>query len=194
MTVLSDHEIRQEMAKYRRATRPEEAPSNIHLPGIGIDPIPLEMQIQPCSVDLVIGRVGAERPEPPLFKGAIGGSGWVLPPGAFVLASTLEHISMPRDLVGKIEGKSSWAREGLMVEAAGLVDPCFRGYPTLELKNLRDTPLWIPREATICQILFMRLTSPADRPYGHPDLDSHYQDQGPDPTSSWMEQERRRTA
>src|SRR4051812_17238944 len=67
----------------------------------------------------------------------IGSKGFILHPGEFVLGVTEETVTLPAHIVGKIEGKSSIGRLGLMVHVtAGFVDPGFRGPLTLEMVNL----------------------------------------------------------
>lgn len=67
----------------------------------------------------------------------------ILHPKTLVLASTLEYISMPNDLVGTLEGRSSWARHGLIIATACAIDPGFKGCITLELSNLGNLPLYL---------------------------------------------------
>ena len=103
---------------------------------------------------------------------------FVLHPGEFVLGSTMERVEMPDDLVGRIEGKSSLGRLGLMVHStAGYVDPGFHGRFTLELANIATLPILLWPEMKIGQLSVMDLSTPADRPYGSPGLGSKYQDQ-----------------
>jgi dCTP deaminase len=78
-------------------------------------------------------------------------------------------------VVARIEGKSSLGRLGLIVHAtAGFVDPGFRGQLTLEITNLTRVPIILWPGKPIAQLSFMALDRPAERPYGHPDLGSHY--------------------
>jgi dCTP deaminase len=103
---------------------------------------------------------------------------FVVHPGEFVLGRTEEYIEMPDDLVSRVEGKSSLGRLGLIVHAtAGFVDPGFRGTLTLEITNLTRVPIKLWAGKPIAQLSFMTLDRPAERPYGHPDLGSHYQGQ-----------------
>lgn len=103
---------------------------------------------------------------------------FVLHPGEFVLGGTMEHVAMPDDLVGRIEGKSSLGRLGLMVHStAGYVDPGFRGKFTLELANIATLPILLRPAMKIGQLSVMQLTTPAERPYGSPGLGSRYQGQ-----------------
>lgn len=111
----------------------------------------------------------------------------ILRPGEFRLAHTFQEITVPDHLLVRAEGKSSWARLGLQLHAtAGFCDPGFRGQVTLELKNLHhENTITVKRLDVIGQFLVCRLSSPARRPYGHPDLRNHYQGQA-GTTPSWM--------
>jgi len=107
-----------------------------------------------------------------------------LQPGEFVLASTLESITLPDDIVGRLEGKSSLGRIGLLIHStAGYVDPGWRGNLTMELSNVAKLPITLYCGMKIAQISFLRLTSPAERVYGAEGLGSKYQGQS-DPTPS----------
>ncbi|WP_336249211.1 dCTP deaminase [Stomatohabitans albus] len=109
---------------------------------------------------------------------------FILHPGEFVLGSTLERVSLPTDLVARIEGKSSLGRLGLLVHAtAGFIDAGFSGWLTLELSNVANLPIAIYPEMKISQLAFFRLDQPASRGYGDPALGSKYQGQeGPTPS------------
>lgn len=103
---------------------------------------------------------------------------FVLHPGEFCLGSTLERIELPDNIVARIEGKSSLGRLGLIVHAtAGYIDPGWKGPLTLEMTNLTRVPIMLWARNLIAQLSFMWLDTPALRPYGHPDLGSHYQEQ-----------------
>ena len=102
----------------------------------------------------------------------------MLHPGEFVLGSTLERIGVPDDLVGRIDGKSSLGRLGLIIHStAGFIDAGFDGHITLELTNIATLPITLYPGMKIGQVSFMRLDEPVERPYGHPELGSKYQDQ-----------------
>ena len=105
-------------------------------------------------------------------------------PGEFLLATTLERVCIPRDLVGRLDGKSSLGRLGLLVHStAGYVDPGWRGHLTLELSNVSNLPIMLYYSMPVSQISFARLTEPAENPYGSKKLASKYQDQD-EPTPS----------
>ena len=103
---------------------------------------------------------------------------FVIHPTEFVLGRTAETVGLPNDVVARIEGKSSLGRLGLIVHAtAGFVDPGFRGSLTLEITNFNSVPIVLRPGLPIAQLSFMALDEPAERPYGHPELGSHYHGQ-----------------
>jgi dCTP deaminase len=103
---------------------------------------------------------------------------FVIHPNEFVLGRTEEHVEMPDDVVARIEGKSSLGRLGLIVHAtAGFVDPGFKGTLTLEITNFNSVPIVLRPGLPIAQLSFMTLDQSAERPYGHPELGSHYHGQ-----------------
>ena len=109
---------------------------------------------------------------------------FLLDPGEFVLVSTLELITLPDDVVGRLEGKSSLGRIGLLIHStAGYVDPGWQGNLTIELSNVAKLPITLYYKMKIGQISFLRLTSPVDRLYGTAELGSKYQGQT-EPTAS----------
>jgi len=151
-----------------------------------------DAMVQPASVDLRLGnsfrvfhnhRIGAidlaDIPENLTERVAVPeGESFVIHPGEFVLGATEEHVTLPDDIVARIEGKSSLGRLGLIVHAtAGFVDPGFTGTLTLEITNLTRVPIVLWPGKPIAQLSFMTLDRPAERPYGHPDLGSHYHGQ-----------------
>jgi dCTP deaminase len=115
------------------------------------------------------------------------GRAFILHPGEFVLGATLERISLPDDLVARLDGKSSLGRLGLQVHStAGLADPGFTGQITLELSNMTRLPISLYPGMRVAQLVFEMLSTPADRPYGHGGLNSKYQGQsGPTPSQYW---------
>ncbi len=158
---------------------------------IRIDPWD-EALVQPASVDLRLGhsfrvfhnhRVTAiDLREPPndLTEQVVvePGEPFVIHPGEFCLGRTEEWVELPDDIVARIEGKSSLGRLGLIVHAtAGFCDPGWKGTLTLELNNLTRVPIKLWPGLPIAQLSFMTLDAPAQRPYGHPELGSHYHGQ-----------------
>ena len=111
---------------------------------------------------------------------------FIVHPGEFILGNTVERIKLGDDLVARLEGKSSLGRLGLIVHAtAGYVDPGFEGNITLELSNVANLPIRLYPGMKVGQISFFAMSTPADRPYGHPDLGSKYKGQSA-PTASRM--------
>lgn len=147
-------------------------------------------QIQPASVDVRLGdvflvfrnhSVGVIDPyekRTDLMEkvGVEPGDAFILHPGEFILGSTIEAIGLPDDLVARVEGKSSLGRLGLLIHAtAGFVDPGWpKGQITLELSNVATLPIKLWPGMRIGQLSFHRLDRAAERPYGHPDLNSKY--------------------
>jgi dCTP deaminase len=151
-----------------------------------------ETMVQPASVDLRLGtsfrvfhnhRITAiDLADPPRNLTELvevdDDESFVIHPGEFVLGRTQEHVELPDDIVARIEGKSSLGRLGLIVHAtAGFVDPGFKGTLTLEITNLTRVPIILWPGKPIAQLSFMALDQPAERPYGHPELGSHYHGQ-----------------
>jgi len=116
------------------------------------------------------------------------GEPFVLHPGEFVLGSTLEVVSLPDDLAGRLEGKSSLGRLGLLTHStAGFIDPGFSGHVTLELSNVANLPITLWPGMKIGQLCLLRLSSPASHPYGSAVYGSRYQGQrGPTPSRAWQ--------
>jgi dCTP deaminase len=112
---------------------------------------------------------------------------FILHPGEFVLGSTLERVVLPTDLVARLEGKSSLGRLGLLIHStAGFVDAGWDGQLTLELSNVANLPITLYPGMKIGQISFIRMTTPADVPYGSHQVGSKYQGQrGPRPSRYW---------
>ncbi|HEY8533806.1 MAG TPA: dCTP deaminase [Micromonospora sp.] len=116
------------------------------------------------------------------------GEPFVLHPGEFVLASTVEVITLGDQLAGRLEGKSSLGRLGLLTHStAGFIDPGFSGHVTLELSNVANLPITLWPGMRIGQLCIFRLSSPARYPYGSEVYGSHYQGQrGPTPSRAWQ--------
>ncbi len=109
---------------------------------------------------------------------------FILHPGEFVLGQTLERVSLPDDVVARLEGKSSLGRLGLLIHStAGFVDAGFAGNLTLELSNVANLPITIYYGMPVGQISFMRMDAPVEHPYGSAETGSKYQEQD-EPTAS----------
>lgn len=157
--ILSDRTLREELKEKR----------------LIIYPPPRDIQIQPSSIDL---QLGANLCWPGKDQFIMSEKGFALYPGKFILGHTLENVTIPTHLVGQLNGKSSWGRRGLMVHStAGYIDPGFSGQITLELKNIGNDAIHLIEFMMVAQIILVQLTTEVDRPYGHNDLNSHYQRQ-----------------
>lgn len=105
---------------------------------------------------------------------------FILHPGQFILASTLERVALSSKLVARIEGKSSLGRLGLLVHAtAGFVDPGWDGWLTLELSNVANLPIILRSGMLIAQLAVSELSTEAEMSYG-----GKYQYASPGPTAS----------
>jgi len=152
-----------------------------------------DLQIQPASVDLRLGREFLEfehtnipcihpnseqEIEEYVSETVVDEDGeFILHPGDFVLGTTVETVAIPDDLIAHVEGRSSLGRLAVVVHAtAGLCDPGYRGQITLELSNLGSAPVALDPGMRISQLTFTELKSPAATPYGA-ERGSKYQDQ-----------------
>ncbi|MFI6098505.1 dCTP deaminase [Lentzea sp. NPDC051213] len=183
--LLSDQDLRKEVESGR----------------LLLDPFDVEM-VQPSSIDVRLDRffrvfnntrythidpsiqqddltslIEAQEDEP-----------FVLHPGEFVLGSTYEMVTLPDDLAGRLEGKSSLGRLGLLTHStAGFIDPGFSGHITLELSNVANLPITLHPGMKIGQLCLFKLSSPAEHPYGSSQAGSRYQGQrGPTPSKAYL--------
>lgn len=142
-----------------------------------VDPFNLD-NLQPCSYDLTLGKTFLRMPETndPLdptvpdadryIKDTLkDGQDFLIMPGEFVLATTVEEVNLPKDVAGQVQGKSSIGRLGLFIHNAGHIDPGFRGQITLELYNAGSRPIKLNYIERICQIVFTTTTGSVSKPY-----------------------------
>ncbi len=167
---------------------------------VAVEPFDLEM-VQPSSIDVRLDRMfrvfdnhkyphidpSIEQEDLTRLVEPEGDNPFILHPGEFVLGSTLEVVSLPDDLAGRLEGKSSLGRLGLLTHStAGFIDPGFSGHITLELSNVATLPIKLFPGMKIGQLCIFRLSSPADHPYGSDKYGSRYQGQrGPTASRSF---------
>ena len=113
---------------------------------------------------------------------------FVLHPGEFVLGATLEKFTLPANLAGRLEGKSSLGRLGLLTHStAGFIDPGFFCHITLELSNVANLPITLWPGMKVGQLALFGMSSPAETPYGAGSLGSKYQGQrGPTPSKAYL--------
>jgi len=158
--------------------------------------------IQPASVDLRLGNLfrvfrNAQVPYIDVKRDYPGLTELVeidderpciLHPGEFALAITYERVTLPNTIVGRLEGKPSLGRLGLLIHStAGYVDPGWDGALTLELSNVANLPITLYWKMKVSQISFLQLTEPAEHPYGSKEAGSKYQGQvGPTPSKYYL--------
>lgn len=147
---------------------------------------PLLEPIQPASVDLRLGETivvpqGGHIIDPMKDLGTtdqvqVLRTSHHLFQGESILAATLEWIELPSDMVGMLTGKSTLARYFLQVEAAGYIDPGWKGRPTLEITNMGPDSIILRPGMPICQLRLQTLSGlPPTHLYGDAALGSHYQ-------------------
>ncbi len=166
--LLSDRDIRAALRAGRIRLDPDEG---------------VEARIGPDSIDLRLGRafIVFERSKQPYIdprdpataQGATRrlelepGERFIVHPQELVLATTLERLALASDLVGRLEGRSSLGRLGLIVHStASLFHPGWDGPATMELGNLGLMPVALYPGMRICAFTFQPMTSPVERPYG----------------------------
>ena len=183
--LLSDRDIRDELEAKR----------------VALEPFDPDM-VQPSSIDVRLDKFfrvfenhryphidpAVEQPDLTRLVETTGDEPFVLHPGEFVLASTFEVVTLPDDIAGRLEGKSSLGRLGLLTHStAGWIDPGFSGHVTLELSNVATLPIKLWPGMKIGQLCLFRLTSPASHPYGSSVYGSRYQGQrGPTPSRAFV--------
>lgn len=165
---------------------------------IVITPFPdLKTQLGSCSIDLRLGNVFRifEYSRSPYidpskkdYSNEItrevrikNGENFVMQPGDFVLAMTLERVVIPDDLMGRLEGRSSLGRLGLVVHStASVFDPGWDGKPVLELGNLGRMAISLTCGMRICAMTFEELSTRVEVPYTKRKLAKYKFQNGPD--------------
>ncbi len=131
-------------------------------------------QIQPASVDVRLGNTFSVVDDTPsgiitlsskINYKTITADRYLILPGQFVLATTMESFELPDDLTAFVEGRSSLGRMGLFIQNAGWVDPGFRGEITLELFNANRCEIELQSGRRVGQLVFAKMDSPAEKPY-----------------------------
>jgi dCTP deaminase len=162
---------------------------------ITISPTPdFQEQLGPCSLDLHLGnsvKIFKQAPYPYLdLKRSVNieelmdeveveeGGPFILQPGSFALAITKEEFTLPSDLMGRLDGRSSLGRLGIVVHStAARFDPGWNGKAVMELGNLGPMPVILYEGMRICALTFETLSSAAEFPYGA-NADDKYTKQG----------------
>lgn len=174
-----------------------------------------DLQIQPCSVDLRVGHV-FWKPARPLrlwrpgqteeidLRSSIqhrisperhwrqvtlkAGESIRIKPGEVLLARIYEQFTVPTGYAGKIEGRSSYSRLGLMVHCTGdFINPGWTGNMPLQLVNFSRSPIRIPAFLPICQLMLVKLESESETKYGKEGLDSKYVPDTGGPSYWWRD-------
>lgn len=180
--IFSDRDIKRLLAEGRIKVTPEPD---------------LNTQLGSCSLDLRLG------PEFRVFEGGVfdpyidvrkpdqvnsitnehvvdDGRAFILHPNAFAIASTVEHLELPDDIVARLEGRSSLGRLGIIVHAtASIIDPGWRGRIALELANHGAVPVALHPGMRICALTFEPLSTPSDNPYWRKERAKYVDQSGP---------------
>ena len=138
-----------------------------------INPLTNE-QIQPASVDIRLGNTFSVVDDTPTgiitlenqikYK-SITTDTYLILPGQFVLATTMEYFELPNNITAFVEGRSSLGRMGLFIQNAGWVDPGFKGEITLELFNANRCAIELKTGRRIGQLVFAEMDAYALNPY-----------------------------
>lgn len=140
---------------------------------LGAEPITPE-QIQPGSIDIRLGNTfsivedtnnGILRMDYEIAYKTIQADTYLLMPGQFVLATTMEYFRLPDNLNAFVEGRSSLGRMGLFVQNAGWVDAGFEGEITLELFNANRCAIQLQAGRRVGQLVFAQMDDTAENPY-----------------------------
>ncbi len=150
---------------------------------IVIDPVPdVATQLGSCSIDLRLGakfrvfnhsKIALIDTNNPNVTDDLmteitvkDGEPFILQPGDFVLATTMETITIPDNLLARLEGRSSLGRLGIVVHStASVFDPGWHGVAVLELGNLGRMPVALYTGMRICSFTFEELTHSSEQPY-----------------------------
>jgi len=164
--ILSDRDIKKALKEGKIKIRPA---------------IDFLSQLGSCSVDLKLGNVfrvfnhskcafidPRKKIKNMTQKVVVGkNEPFIMQPGEFVLASTLESVELSDDLLARLEGRSSLGRLGIAIHStAAVFDPGWRGKVVMELGNFGKMPVALYPGMRICSLTFEKLTSPAEVPYG----------------------------
>lgn len=134
--------------------------------------LPEDIHIGPCSVDLRLGkefrildRVALQYFDWPCRTTLIKADHYRLPAGGFVLATTMESVSIPNGYAAHVHGRSSIGRMGLQIQNAGFIDAGFEGQITLELHNQSHNDIMLQAGWRVCQLSYHQLVEDAQAPY-----------------------------
>ncbi len=161
-----------------------------------------ESLIGPSSIDLRLGhdfvmynraKIEAIDPRRPI-DGIVDrvhirdGEAFILHPGQFVIATTLEYIKLPPYISGRIEGRSSVARLGVIVHSTGgFIDAGFEGQLTLEMSNINTVPVKLYPRMRIAQLAFFMQDRPSEVPYCERRSSKYAKQRGPTPSKIYLD-------
>lgn len=156
---------------------------NIENGRIKINPKPdYSVQLGPCSLDFHLSNSFKvfehskypyidpknSKPSSEFMKEIVvtDGESFIMRPGEFALATTVEYLELSDDLLARLEGRSSLGRMGIVVHStAARFDPGFMGQPVMELGNIGVMPVALYPGMRICSFTFEELSSPAETSY-----------------------------
>jgi len=162
-----------------------------------IQPMPdFDASLGPCSLDLHLGtefrvfehsrrsfidvRQGVNAEEITRVLKVEQDETFTLQPGEFALAVTVETLTLPANLLARLEGRSSLGRIGIIVHGtAPRFDPGFHGRCVLELGNIGPMAVALYPGMPICSMTFEQLTTAAERPYGQRPQSKYHGQSGP---------------
>ena len=163
--ILPDHEIRKMISEGR----------------VVVEPIDMDIQIQPAGIDLRLGnefRVFKSTSCPYIDTKNFTNDytetvqrdddcAFIVHPGEFILGTVREYIKIPGDLMGSVDGRSSLGRLGISIHATSAsINPGWEGRFVLEITNIGRAPVAIYPGMRIAKLTLHRLSSPAEKPYG----------------------------
>jgi len=146
---------------------------------ISINPELKEEQFQSAWIDLTLGRefrtfkstqsalIDPKNPEDITEMITIDeDKPFIIQPGEFILGTVNEYVKFPDDLAGAVDGRSSLGRLGVVVHVTStFVDPGWEGRLVLEITNIGKMPVALYPGMRICKLVFMKLSSPCEKPY-----------------------------
>ncbi len=149
-----------------------------------------KIKIEPCDINKQVGSVGVDlrlsnkfRDFKITYRSFIDltkeltdddtelievrkGRTFMIHPGEFVLGMTVESVELPVDIAGRLDGRSSLGRLGIIVHStAGRVDPGWKGRLTLEISNIGKLPVALIPGMRFCCLMFEQVSSPVEKPY-----------------------------
>ena len=188
--ILSDKDIKKAIREGRIKIRPNPD---------------FKTQLGSCSLDLCLGSVfrvfeHSKIPYIDLLDQKLNGKNvtrevkvkkseaFIIQPGDFILATTREYVELPDDLIGRLEGRSSLGRVGIIVHStAAVFDPGWRGRVVMEIGNLGRIAVALYPGMRICDIHFEEVSSKVETPYWKKVGAKYIGQKGPEPSRLFQE-------